>query len=391
MHYDLLVIGGGPAGYVGAIRAAQLGKKVACVEMDRAGGTCLNWGCIPTKSLLKNAELYHTMAHRAADYGMKIEKLTFDWEKIIGRSRTVSGKLAGGIEFLFKKNKIDYLRGEGTFKDGKTVVVKATDGTTQEHTADKFLIATGTVSRQLPGFPFDGKTVIDSKAAHDAAQAAEEHHHPRRRRHRRGVRLFLQRLRHQGHAHRNAAAHAAGRGRGSQRAARAQFQQGGHPGADRHQGDRAKAHQAGRAGHARRQGRQARRIARGRGAARRHRRRARAARRTQARARPRLHQDRRALPDQRAERLRGRRHHRAALARARRQLRGRAMRRGHLRRTQAEESRRPSPAAPTASRRSRASDSPSARRRRRDSSTRSANSRFPPAARRSRSATARAS
>jgi dihydrolipoamide dehydrogenase len=165
MHYDLLVIGGGPAGYVGAIRAAQLGKKVGCVEMDRAGGTCLNWGCIPTKSLLKNAELYHTMAHRAADYGLKFDNLSYDWENIIGRSRTVSGKLAGGVEFLFKKNKIDYLRGEGTFKDGKTIVVKAADGSTQEHTADKYLIATGTVSRQLPDFPFDDKFVIGSKAA----------------------------------------------------------------------------------------------------------------------------------------------------------------------------------------------------------------------------------
>ena len=165
MHYDLLVIGGGPAGYVGSIRAAQLGKKVGCVEMDRAGGTCLNWGCIPTKSLLKNAELYHTMAHRAAEYGMKFEKLTYDWTNIIGRSRTVSGKLAGGVEFLFKKNKIDYLRGEGTFKDAKTIVIKATDGSTLEHTADKILIATGCVMRQLPDLPFDGKNVIGSKQA----------------------------------------------------------------------------------------------------------------------------------------------------------------------------------------------------------------------------------
>ncbi len=165
MHYDLLVIGGGPAGYVGGIRAAQLGKKVGCVEMDRAGGTCLNWGCIPTKSLLKNAELYHTMSQRAAEYGLKFDKLTYDWEKIIGRSRTVAGKLAGGVEFLFKKNKIDYLRGEASFKDGRKVIVKAADGSTQEHTGDKILIATGTVSRQLPDFAFDGKTIIGSKAA----------------------------------------------------------------------------------------------------------------------------------------------------------------------------------------------------------------------------------
>src|SRR5579859_3504597 len=99
-NYDLIVIGGGPAGYVGAIRAAQLGKKVACVEKERAGGTCLNWGCIPTKSLLRNAELYQLMNTRAQDFGFKIEKLSFDWNKVISRSRGVADKLAGGVEFL---------------------------------------------------------------------------------------------------------------------------------------------------------------------------------------------------------------------------------------------------------------------------------------------------
>src|SRR5690242_21064174 len=98
MNYDLIVIGGGPAGYVGAIRAAQLGKKVACVEADRAGGTCLNWGCIPTKSLLRNAELYHLMKHRAADFGFTFDNLAYDWSKVIGRSRKVSDRLAGRSE-----------------------------------------------------------------------------------------------------------------------------------------------------------------------------------------------------------------------------------------------------------------------------------------------------
>ena len=118
MKYDLIVIGGGPAGYVGAIRAAQLGKRVACVEKERAGGTCLNWGCIPTKSLLRNAELYHLMKHRAGDFGFKIEGLSFDWSKVIKRSRDVSDKNAAGIEFLFKKNKVDYIRGEGFAREG---------------------------------------------------------------------------------------------------------------------------------------------------------------------------------------------------------------------------------------------------------------------------------
>ena len=109
--YDLIVIGGGPAGYVGAIRAGQLRKKVACVEMDRAGGTCLNWGCIPTKSLLKNAEVFQLLTHHADDFGLKVDGVKFDWDKVIGRSRNVADKLAGGIELLFKKNKIDYIRG----------------------------------------------------------------------------------------------------------------------------------------------------------------------------------------------------------------------------------------------------------------------------------------
>ncbi len=165
MHYDLIVIGGGPAGYVGAIRAAQLGKKVAVVERDRAGGTCLNWGCIPTKSLLRNAELFHVLSHRAADFGFTFDNLGFQWDKIIGRSRGVADKMAKGIEFLFKKNKIDYLRGDGTFKDARTVVVKAADGKEETHTAEKILLATGTATRALPDLPFNGSTVIGARHA----------------------------------------------------------------------------------------------------------------------------------------------------------------------------------------------------------------------------------
>jgi dihydrolipoamide dehydrogenase len=166
MAYDLIVIGGGPAGYVGAIRAAQMGKKVACVDKDRAGGTCLNWGCIPTKSLLRNAELYHLMSHRADDFGFKFDNLTFDWSKIISRSRGVADKLAGGIEFLFKKNKITYLRGDATFIDGgKKVHVKKQDGKEETLEGDKILLCTGTVSRALPGVPFDGEKVIGSRQA----------------------------------------------------------------------------------------------------------------------------------------------------------------------------------------------------------------------------------
>lgn len=165
MNYDLIVIGGGPAGYVGAIRAAQLGKKVACVEKERAGGTCLNWGCIPTKSLLRNAELYSLMSKHAGEFGMKFDNLSFDWSRIIKRSRDVSDKNAAGIEFLFKKNKVDYIRGEASIDKPGAVSVKLADGKTETHAAAKIMVATGVVSRQLPGLPFNGKTVISSREA----------------------------------------------------------------------------------------------------------------------------------------------------------------------------------------------------------------------------------
>ncbi len=165
MNYDLIVIGGGPAGYVGAIRGAQLGKKVAVVENDRAGGTCLNWGCIPTKALLKNAEVYHTIAHRAAEFGLKVEGLSYDWSVVVGRSRKVADKLAGGIEFLFKKNKIDYIRGTGAISAPGKVEVTDKDGAKVTHDAAKILVATGAKTRPMPGLPFNGKTVIGSHEA----------------------------------------------------------------------------------------------------------------------------------------------------------------------------------------------------------------------------------
>jgi dihydrolipoamide dehydrogenase len=163
--YDLIVVGGGPAGYVGAIRAGQLGKKAAVVEMDRAGGTCLNWGCIPTKSLLKNAEVYQTVKNHAGDFGLKVEGLSYDWDKVIGRSRKVSDRLAGGIEMLLKKNKVDYIRGEASIPSPGTVAVTGSDGKKAEHKAAKILIATGAASREMPGFPFNGTSVIGSRQA----------------------------------------------------------------------------------------------------------------------------------------------------------------------------------------------------------------------------------
>ncbi len=165
MAYDLIVIGGGPAGYVAAIRAAQLGKKVACVESDRAGGTCLNWGCIPTKALLKNAELFHTLSHRAKEFGFSFDNLQYDWSSVIGRSRKVSDRLAGGIEFLFKKNKIDYVRGHGSIVAPGKVEVTAADGSKSSAEAKHIIIATGAKPRALPPLPFNGGTVISSKEA----------------------------------------------------------------------------------------------------------------------------------------------------------------------------------------------------------------------------------
>ena len=165
MSYDLVVIGGGPGGSVAAIRAGQLGKKVACVEMERAGGTCLNWGCIPTKALLKNAHLYHQLKHDAGKFGLSFDNLQYDWSKVIGRSRQVSGKLAGGIEFLFKKNKVDYIKGFGSVAGTGKVEVKKEDGSTEIIDAKNVIIATGAKSRPMPGLPFNGTTVISSKEA----------------------------------------------------------------------------------------------------------------------------------------------------------------------------------------------------------------------------------
>jgi len=164
-NYDLIVIGAGPAGYVGAIRAAQLGKKVAVVDFERGGGTCNNYGCIPTKALLKNAEFYHDMKHRATEFGFKIDGLGYDWPAIIKRSRIVSEKGSAGLDYLFKKNKIDFIRGTAALEKAGEVKVTAADGKVESHTAPKILIATGCVSRPMPGFPFNGRTVIGSKEA----------------------------------------------------------------------------------------------------------------------------------------------------------------------------------------------------------------------------------
>jgi dihydrolipoamide dehydrogenase len=120
--YDLIILGGGPAGYAAGIRAGQLGKKAVVIEMERAGGTCLNWGCIPSKALLKSAETYQSL-HHAEALGISCGEISFDFEKIIQRSRGVADQMGGGIEFLFKKNKVDYIVGKGTVKSAGEVEI----------------------------------------------------------------------------------------------------------------------------------------------------------------------------------------------------------------------------------------------------------------------------
>ena len=159
-NFDVVVLGGGPGGYVAAIRAAQLGQKVAVVEREHLGGICLNWGCIPTKALLKSAELYQKMMH-AEEYGIIAGKAEFDIEKIVARSRDVSSKLVGGIAGLLKKNKVTVIEGEAKFENSKQLII---DGKTQIK-AKNIIVATGARARTLEGFKANGKNIWTYKEA----------------------------------------------------------------------------------------------------------------------------------------------------------------------------------------------------------------------------------
>ncbi len=178
-HYDLIVIGGGPGGYVAAIRAAQLGLKTACIERNRLGGVCLNWGCIPTKALLHNAELYQEAIVHGAEWGIKIDPsaVEVDWDPAMGRSRKITGQLNNGVGFLFKKNKIDHIEGHARILKGSSSggpceveVLEADEdyyhGSGENPqgsiTADKVIIATGASPRQLPFAKSDGKNIFTS-------------------------------------------------------------------------------------------------------------------------------------------------------------------------------------------------------------------------------------
>ena len=164
MNYDVIVLGSGPGGYVTAIRASQLGMKTAVIEKESLGGVCLNWGCIPTKALLKSANVYEYINH-AEDYGIKVSSHKADFSAVVKRSRSVAEKMSGGVQFLMKKNKIDVIMGTGKVKPGKTIEVTDEKGEKKDYTAKNIIIATGARSRQLPNLEQDGKQILGYREA----------------------------------------------------------------------------------------------------------------------------------------------------------------------------------------------------------------------------------
>lgn len=163
-QYDVVILGSGPGGYVTAIRASQLGLKVAVIEKENLGGVCLNWGCIPTKALLKSAQVFQYIQH-AADYGITVNEASADFNAVIARSRGVAEGMSKGVQFLMKKNKIDVIDGFGTVKPGKKVEVKDKDGKVSTVEGKNIIIATGARARQLPNVKIDGEKVIDYRKA----------------------------------------------------------------------------------------------------------------------------------------------------------------------------------------------------------------------------------
>ncbi len=164
-EYDVLVIGAGPGGYVAAIRAAQLGKKVAIVDKEWLGGVCLNVGCIPSKSLLKNADVAHTLRERSREFGFSFDNLVLDFAAAVKRSRQVSNRLTRGVGFLMKKNNITVVIGEARFSTRDTVSVTLEDGTTEKIKAQDIIIATGSTAFSIPGVPVDGEKVVSYREA----------------------------------------------------------------------------------------------------------------------------------------------------------------------------------------------------------------------------------
>lgn len=164
MSYDVIIIGSGPGGYVAAIRASQLGMKAAVIEKAELGGVCLNWGCIPTKALLKSAQVFEYLLH-AKDYGLIASSVDKDFSSVIKRSRQVAEKMSKGVQFLMKKNKVEVIAGTGKVKPGKKVEVTASDGSIKTLEAKHIVLATGARSRQLPALRQDGKKIIGYREA----------------------------------------------------------------------------------------------------------------------------------------------------------------------------------------------------------------------------------
>ncbi len=163
-RFDIIVVGSGPGGYVGAIKAAQLGKSVAIVERSEIGGVCLNWGCIPTKALLKSAQAYNYAKH-CAEYGFEASDVKADIEKIVDRSRGVAAQMSKGVEFLLKKNKITLIQGDAMLKTNHSVMVTAEDGSRTEYEADHIILAVGSRPNSLPFAPIDGEKIISYRQA----------------------------------------------------------------------------------------------------------------------------------------------------------------------------------------------------------------------------------
>ncbi len=164
MNFDIIIIGSGPGGYVAAIRAAQLGKSVAIIEREALGGICLNWGCIPTKALLKSAQVFEYLKH-AGDYGFTTGDVKTDFGKIVSRSRDVASGMSKGVSFLMKKNKITVIEGSASLAGGKKVSVKDNKGAVTEYTSEHIILATGARSKELPNLPIDGQRIIGYREA----------------------------------------------------------------------------------------------------------------------------------------------------------------------------------------------------------------------------------
>src|ERR1035437_5656976 len=173
--YQVAVLGGGPGGYVAAIRAAQLGLKTVIIEKDNLGGICLNWGCIPTKSLLKNAEIYDLMKNHSSDFGIKVQALEYDFTRIIKRSRDISDRIVKNVGILIKKNKIDLIKGFGKLASSNKIDIFNPEGKSIDSvTADNIIIATGARPKDVPSIPVDHKMIITSTEAMNLPELPEE-------------------------------------------------------------------------------------------------------------------------------------------------------------------------------------------------------------------------